>query len=195
MMLVLHDWELYRAAQRETIMCGRVRLSSDYSEISVAKIKDERTDKSVNRFLAGKRRLKRREHQSGSAKVPCLRMSNKVLHHDLFNLLIGHYNLSSGHEQGFVYSNGAYTLLQFPGAVNTHPISINDKGQVTGYYQTSGAIDPQHAFVYSNGLYTSIDPPAGVDPLAFSINNSGQVIGYYSDNVTNHGFLATLLKK
>jgi hypothetical protein len=44
------------------------------------------TDKSVNRLLAGKRRLKRREHQSGSAKVPCLRMSSKVLHHDLFNL-------------------------------------------------------------------------------------------------------------
>src|SRR5215469_18871278 len=35
MVLVLHDWELYQAAKGETIMCGRVRLSSDYSEIKI----------------------------------------------------------------------------------------------------------------------------------------------------------------
>jgi probable HAF family extracellular repeat protein len=77
------------------------------------------------------------------------------------------------------------------------PISINDKGQVTGYYQTSSTTLNQQAFVYSNGQYTSIDPPAGVDPIAFSINNFGQVVGYYADNpyTTNHGFLATLPKK
>jgi probable HAF family extracellular repeat protein len=90
-----------------------------------------------------------------------------------------------------VYSHGTYTLLDFPGAVTTAPLSINDKGQITGYYDTSSTTAPQHAFVYSNGQYTSIDPPAGVDPLAFSIKNSGQVVGYYSDNTTNHGFLAT----
>ena len=33
--LVLHDWDLYQAAGREAIMCGRVRLSSDYSEIKI----------------------------------------------------------------------------------------------------------------------------------------------------------------
>jgi len=46
--------------------------------------------------LAGKRRLKCREHQSGSAKVSCLRMSSKVLHHDLFNLLITDVFLYTG---------------------------------------------------------------------------------------------------
>jgi probable HAF family extracellular repeat protein len=110
--------------------------------------------------------------------------------------MVGQFRTSSGGPgQGFVYSNGTYTILEFPGAVNTAPLSINDKGQVTGYYQTSSTTDPQHAFVYSNGQYTSIDPPAGVDPIAYSINNSGQIVGYYSDNITNHGFLVTLPKK
>ena len=36
MVLVLHDWELtISSGQREKIMCGRVRLSSDYSEIKI----------------------------------------------------------------------------------------------------------------------------------------------------------------
>jgi hypothetical protein len=33
--VVLHDWELYRAEKAKTIMCGRVRLSSDYLEIKI----------------------------------------------------------------------------------------------------------------------------------------------------------------
>ena len=68
------------------------------------------------------------------------------------------------------------------------PISINDKGQVTGYYETSTA---EYGFVYSNGQYTSIDPPGSSSTLASSINNSGQVVGFYEDNTTNHGFVAT----
>jgi hypothetical protein len=35
MALVLHDCELMLGRESETIMCGRVRLSSDYSEIKI----------------------------------------------------------------------------------------------------------------------------------------------------------------
>ena len=98
-----------------------------------------------------------------------------------------------GHACAFGKSNRPYTIIDFPGAVNTVATSISNSGVVTGYYQTSDRIASQHGFVYSNGQYTSIDPPAGIDPLAFSINNSGQVVGYYSDNpsTTDHGFVAT----
>ena len=112
-----------------------------------------------------------------------------------FGTIVGHYQTSrSGPEEGFVYSNGTYTPIEFPGAVRTEPISINDKGQITGFYQTSSTTAPQHAFLYSNGQYTSIDPPESTSPIGFSINNSGQIVGYYSDNSTNHGFLATVPK-
>jgi hypothetical protein len=90
---------------------------------------------------------------------------------------------TKGPEHGFIYSHGTYTLLDFPGAVSTVPLSINDKRQITGYYQTSTL---QAGFVYSNGQYTSIDPPAGVGP-GVSINNSGQVVGPWGNN----SFLAT----
>jgi hypothetical protein len=115
-----------------------------------------------------------------------------------FGAIVGHYQTSSsGPEQGFVYSHGTYTPIEFPGAVNTDPISINDKGQITGWYAIGGpnGITADYSFVYSNGQYTTIDPPGGVGTTAFSINNSGQVVGYYADNTTDHGFLATLPKK
>jgi hypothetical protein len=87
-----------------------------------------------------------------------------------------------------VYSNGTYTPIQFPGAVNTVPLSINDKGQVTGYYETTTSMS---GFTYSQGQYTTINPPGSVGTLDLSINNSGQVVGYYEDSTTNHGFVAT----
>jgi len=95
---------------------------------------------------------------------------------------------SSGHQQGFEYSHGAYTILNFPGAVNTVPLSINDKGQVTGYYETTTSM---YGFTYSQGQYTTINPPGSLGTLDWSINNSGQVVGFYEDSTTNHGFVAT----
>jgi probable HAF family extracellular repeat protein len=107
--------------------------------------------------------------------------------------MVGWYQTSSGGRlQGFEYSHGTYTPIEFPGAVSTDAISINDKGQITGYYQTSSTINPEHAFVYSNGQYTSIDPPGSTNTVGLSINNSGQVAGYYiSSDGTVHGFVAT----
>jgi hypothetical protein len=91
-----------------------------------------------------------------------------------------------------VYSHGTYTPIEFPGAINTAPVSINDKGQITGYYAIGGpnGITADYSFVYSNGQYTTIDPPGSTSPIAYSINNSGQVVGEYANN-TNHGFVAT----
>jgi hypothetical protein len=102
--------------------------------------------------------------------------------------IVGHYNDSSGHEQGFLYSHGTYTPIQFPGPVNTVPLSINDKGQVTGYYETTTSM---YGFTYSQGQYTTINPPGSLGTLDLSINNSGQVAGFYEDSATNHGFVAT----
>jgi probable HAF family extracellular repeat protein len=101
---------------------------------------------------------------------------------------------TAAYNQGFVYSNGTYTTLTFPGAINTEPLSINAKGQVVGYYEvgdSNGSIIAEHGFLYSNGIYTTIDPPGGIGTAADSINKSGQIVGYSFGNGTENGFLAT----
>ena len=49
---------------------------------------------------------------------------------------------------GFVYDKGVYTTLDAPGAVNgTFPDGINDRGQITGYYNDSDYVG--HGFLLS----------------------------------------------
>jgi hypothetical protein len=45
---------------------------------------------------------------------------------------------SSGNYHGFVYSNGTYTTVDPAGSVFTDVMSINNSGQVSGYYEDSG---------------------------------------------------------
>jgi probable HAF family extracellular repeat protein len=56
-----------------------------------------------------------------------------------------------------------YTTLDDPSAgtqeTYTFADSINDSGQVAGYYLDSNAVS--HGFVYSNGTYTTLNGPAG----------------------------------
>ena len=45
-----------------------------------------------------------------------------------------YYSDSSGDFSGFLWNNGTFTSLNFPGAVSTGITSINDQGDLTGYY-------------------------------------------------------------
>jgi probable HAF family extracellular repeat protein len=94
-----------------------------------------------------------------------------------------------GPEQGFLYSHGTYTVLDFPGASNTVAEGINAKGQIVGdYIDSSGT----HAFLDSGGTYTTIDPPGSILSEAFGFNAKGDVVGLYQDSSNiNHGFLAS----
>jgi len=68
------------------------------------------------------------------------------------------------------------------------PTSINDSGQVTGYYSDDSG--RKHGFLYSNGTLMTLDAPGviyGTWPT--SINNNGQVTGFYDDKSAVHGFV------
>jgi probable HAF family extracellular repeat protein len=76
-----------------------------------------------------------------------------------------------------------------PGGLGTNPTSINDRGQVVGWYD-NGTTD--EGFLYSNGTYKTLrDPSAGLDGETFptSINDKGQVAGYYTDGGQTRDFL------
>jgi hypothetical protein len=100
--------------------------------------------------------------------------------------------------RGFVRSpSGKITTFDAPGADTTPgsyngtvPNSINDLGEITGYYaDVSGLV---HGFLRSaNGKFTSFDVPgSGGVTFPLALNLQGTVVGYYLDpNSLVHAFL------
>ena len=100
-----------------------------------------------------------------------------------------------GQKLGFSYINGqrhgflidsslAVTHIDVPGAIDTVPTALNNKGQVAGYYFDAQKI--AHAFLESDGVYTTINLPGNVSykydtdgvftPIPVGINDSGQIV-------------------
>jgi len=107
---------------------------------------------------------------------------------------------------GFMYDDGAFTTLNVPeGSPNytrsTFPLSINDSGQVVGYYSDypkdyfgRPPLILPHGFMYSHGAFITIEVPGSSATSPTSINAGGQVAGHYyaagSDGYARrHGFV------
>ena len=67
-------------------------------------------------------------------------------------VIVGEYQNPQGVQFGFVYQNNVVTTLQFPGSSVTTAFSINDAGQVVGWFNDSSGT---HGFIWT--------PPA--DPV------------------------------
>ncbi len=80
---------------------------------------------------------------------------------------------------------GTMTQIDYPGALETVCLGINDLGEITGYYLDTNNV--AHGFITKNGRFrtTSLPDIAG-------INNKGTLVGsYLSKNQENFGYLAT----
>jgi len=67
--------------------------------------------------------------------------------------------------------------IPFSGAFQTTPTGINDKGQIAGFYLTSGLAS--HGFLLSDGNFSTFDfTTANCCTDFHGINNQGQVVGY-----------------
>jgi probable HAF family extracellular repeat protein len=98
---------------------------------------------------------------------------------------------------GFMYQNGTFTTINFPGANYTVATGINNAGEVVGYY--ADGFTKVHGFTYDNGTFTTIDSPNGLGTWISGINSKGQIVGYYSDALSvfhglvyDHGTFTTL---
>ncbi len=81
-----------------------------------------------------------------------------------------------------------FTKIDFPGALATFALGINDPGEVAGSY--NDATGNAHGFLLVRGSFSTIDFPGALDTLARGINNPGAIVGFYRDTTGKfHGFL------
>ena len=101
---------------------------------------------------------------------------------------VGSYARTATSIPTFLWEDGQFTELPFPGAQYAAAFGINDSGQIVGEYQTGNHVS---GFLLDRGEVTLIEAPGAAGTYAHGINNRGDIVGSYFDgNGVLHGFLA-----
>jgi hypothetical protein len=85
------------------------------------------------------------------------------------------------------WSNGGFITLDYPGALETHPQSINDSGPVVGLYLTGG--QQGNGFIYRSGQWATLNFPNSTSTSLIGISNAGMIVG----SATVNGAATTFL--
>jgi len=96
--------------------------------------------------------------------------------------IVGSYTAAGIGDRGFLFRNGAYTVIHVPDARATFPFDINKWGTIVGSY-TDAAFDT-HGFVLRAGRFTTIDIPNSVSTAVGSINDNGDIVGVFVTNTS-----------
>jgi len=90
--------------------------------------------------------------------------------------------------QGYIYSHGAFTALNVPGAQGTYPTMELNPGLIVGSF--FGGDSVFHGFVLSGGVFTTIDYPGATFTWITGLNPAEQMVGYYlTPDGKSHGFV------
>jgi YVTN family beta-propeller protein len=82
-----------------------------------------------------------------------------------------------------------FITFNYPGAPQSAPNLINNRGEMVGSYYSTFGVD-NRGFTLLNGQFTAIDFPGAVQTIPDGANDSGVVVGYYVDSGgVEHGFL------
>ena len=116
--------------------------------------------------------------------------------------------------RGFIrHADGSFDTFSVPNASQekgqgTYPMSMNEKGEIVGYYN-AGPYRATHAFLRrKNGTIVTLEPPGSITDSAAhqdeegyvvrpvtaptGINDDGEIVGYYGDSTgVLHGFVRT----
>jgi probable HAF family extracellular repeat protein len=111
--------------------------------------------------------------------------------------IVGDFDMSVGtgaRTEGFLYSAGSFTLINFPGADSTSAFGINDIGDIVGSTSFPG-VGGASGYILSGGRFTKLDHPdassSGGSLLtgAFGVNSAGKVVGIFTDAGAYRGFI------
>jgi uncharacterized membrane protein len=91
--------------------------------------------------------------------------------------MVGNYSAGSASpSHGFLYSGGAFTLFDYPGADSTIPRGINDSSQISGCAGIGNGTSVV-GFVYDQGTFTTVTAPGKADTDVWGIDNAGDLVG------------------
>ena len=96
-----------------------------------------------------------------------------------------------GFNHGFLYSAGAVTQLDYPGAGDTYAYGINNKGTVVGFYDSDPNSADTHGFIWSNGVFTPFDVPGAIVTVILAVNDRGDMGGAWWNDTEFHMFLVS----
>jgi hypothetical protein len=119
--------------------------------------------------------------------------------------VVGIYGEPAANELGYVVRgyvrdrNERTTTVAIPGAAETAPYAIDDRGRIAGSYLDAG-VTPEpdgsappgtlHGFVWDKGRVTRLDVPGALLTVALDLDDRGRVAGGYVDPTgMQHGFL------
>lgn len=95
--------------------------------------------------------------------------------------------------RGFLRDSGRFIEIEVPGALQSGPGAINDRGQIVGAYSTltnHNHAFPARGYFWDRGELTLIDFPGAVHTAPNDIDNSSRIVGEYVDQAgTGHGFV------
>jgi probable HAF family extracellular repeat protein len=92
---------------------------------------------------------------------------------------VGAFTDSSGMRHGFKrFSDGKAIALDFPGAVQTEAMAINDNGTIVGYFSKTPSPNLlRHGFIYNNGQWATLNyPNSTLQTELTGISNSNLII-------------------
>ena len=82
---------------------------------------------------------------------------------------------------GFLYNNGTWVSINYPGAYGTYADAVNSSHYVVGHSSAEGGVSPpNHSFLYANGTYQCFVVSGAAYTQATGINNSGNIVGWYT---------------
>jgi uncharacterized membrane protein len=87
------------------------------------------------------------------------------------------FGSSCYHACGYVESNGSFSTLSYPSAVQTFLEGINDSGEIVGWYLLNGH-NGAYGFSYSGGSFSPVDPPKSIGTVVTGVSNDGRIVGY-----------------
>ena len=91
---------------------------------------------------------------------------------------------AGGARHAFLYSQGKYVQLDFPGTGTEGTVTfawdINNGGDIVGRFNL-GRGDGPHGFLYSGGQWKRIDHPESKTSAINGINDSGEMVGIWFD--------------
>jgi hypothetical protein len=100
--------------------------------------------------------------------------------------VVGEY-FDAGGRHGFLLRNGAFTPIDFPGALGTSARGINSAGNIVGVYrnQIEPSAVPAHGFLLTRqGDFVNVDFPGHLNTIPQRILADGTILGCRHDNDT-----------